>query len=89
MRQVDILASIRHPNIVLFMGVCTSPPCLVKAALLSLCLSMQGNCCKPLSVFEAEPYLQVTEFCARGSLYDVLRKVRAVHHRFKATHDTS
>jgi hypothetical protein len=27
--QVDILASIRHPNIVLFMGVCTNPPALV------------------------------------------------------------
>ncbi len=44
--QVNILASIRHPNIVLFMGMCLEPPCLV------------------------------TEFCARGSLHDVLRKVR-------------
>jgi serine/threonine protein kinase len=48
--QVNILASIRHPNIVLFMGVCLEPPCLV------------------------------TEFCARGSLYDVLRKVFATSH---------
>jgi hypothetical protein len=42
--QVGILASMRHPNIVLFMGVCLEPPCLV------------------------------TEWCARGSLYDVLAK---------------
>jgi hypothetical protein len=42
--QVGILASMRHPNIVLFMGVCLEPPCLV------------------------------TEWCARGSLFDVLAK---------------
>lgn len=27
--QMHILATLRHPNIVLFMGVCLSPPCLI------------------------------------------------------------
>lgn len=38
------MASLRHPNVVMFMGLCLQPPCIV------------------------------TEFCARGSLFDVLRK---------------
>ena len=46
--QVGIMVAIRHPNVVLFMGLCLDPPCMV------------------------------TEFCARGSLYDVLNKARAV-----------
>ena len=36
------MASLRHPNVVLFMGICLDPPCLV------------------------------TEWCSRGSLYDVI-----------------
>ena len=44
--QVSIISSLRHPNVVMFMGLCLQPPCIV------------------------------TEFCARGSLYDVLRKAR-------------
>ena len=44
--QVNIMAALRHPNIVLFMGVCLDPPCVV------------------------------SEWCARGSLYDVLSKAR-------------
>lgn len=27
--QVSIMAAIRHPNVVLFMGVCLDPPCMV------------------------------------------------------------
>jgi len=27
--QVNIVAAIRHPNVVLFMGVCLDPPCMV------------------------------------------------------------
>ena len=46
MVQVSIMSSLRHPNVVMFMGLCLQPPCIV------------------------------TEFCARGSLYDVLRKAR-------------
>ena len=44
--QVNIMAALRHPNIVLFMGVCLDPPCVV------------------------------SEWCARGSLFDVLSKAR-------------
>lgn len=29
MVQVNIVAAIRHPNVVLFMGVCLDPPCMV------------------------------------------------------------
>ena len=41
------MAALRHPNVVMFMGLCLEPPCIV------------------------------TEFCARGSLYDVLKKARS------------
>ena len=44
LRQAMIMSSLRHPNIVLWMGICLEPPCLV------------------------------TEWCSRGSLYDVLTK---------------
>lgn len=27
--QVSIMSAIRHPNVVLFMGVCLDPPCMV------------------------------------------------------------
>lgn len=40
------MVALRHPNVVMFMGLCLEPPCIV------------------------------TEFCARGSLYDVLKKAR-------------
>ncbi|KAK9807281.1 hypothetical protein WJX73_007482 [Symbiochloris irregularis] len=45
-REVSVMASIRHPNVVLFMGVCLQPACLV------------------------------TEWCSRGSVYDILAKAR-------------
>eukprot|EP01026_Neomeris_dumetosa_P071610 TRINITY_DN7248_c0_g1_i1.p1 TRINITY_DN7248_c0_g1~~TRINITY_DN7248_c0_g1_i1.p1 ORF type:complete len:699 (+),score=104.91 TRINITY_DN7248_c0_g1_i1:208-2097(+) len=45
-KEVSILYSIRHPNVVNFMGLCRSPPCLI------------------------------TEFCERGSLFDVLQEYR-------------
>ncbi len=38
------MAALRHPNVLAFMGLCSSPPCLV------------------------------SEYCPRGSLYDVLRR---------------
>lgn len=42
-KESTMMAALRHPNIVGFLGVCLSPPCIV------------------------------TEYCARGSLTDVLR----------------
>ncbi|KDD73320.1 protein tyrosine kinase [Helicosporidium sp. ATCC 50920] len=41
------MASLRHPNIVGFLGLCTTPPCVA------------------------------SEYCARGSLTDVLRRARS------------
>ena len=43
MQEAGLMASVLHPNIVRFMGVTTSPACIV------------------------------TEYCSRGSLYDVLK----------------
>ncbi len=47
-----MMASLRHPSIVAFMGVCPTPPCVL------------------------------TEYCARGSLCDVIRAAK--HSRAKA-----
>jgi hypothetical protein len=41
-----MLAAIRHPNVLSFLGVCTTPPALI------------------------------SEYCARGSLFDTLRRAR-------------
>ncbi|KAK9798543.1 hypothetical protein WJX73_001372 [Symbiochloris irregularis] len=43
-REVGIMATMRHPNVVMFMGMCLEPPCLV------------------------------SEWCSRGSVYDILAK---------------
>ena len=45
-KEAALMAGLRHPNIVLFLGVSLDPACMV------------------------------TEFCARGSLFDVLRRAR-------------
>lgn len=42
-REVALMVAMRHPNVILFMGVCPDPPCVV------------------------------TEYCSRGSLYDLLK----------------
>lgn len=46
-KESNMMAALRHPNVVSFLGVCLEPPCIV------------------------------TEFCARGSLTDVLRGAKA------------
>lgn len=46
-KESNMMAALRHPNVVSFLGVCLDPPCIV------------------------------TEFCARGSLTDVLRGAKA------------
>ncbi|KAA6428246.1 MAG: PAS domain-containing tyrosine kinase [Trebouxia sp. A1-2] len=43
-KEAGIMAALRHPNVVMFLGVCLEPPCMV------------------------------AEFCARGSLHDVLTR---------------
>lgn len=45
-REVGLMVGMRHPNVILFLGVCPDPPCVV------------------------------TEYCARGSLYDVLMEAK-------------
>ena len=48
LQEASMMAAMRHPNVVLYLGVCLDPPCVV------------------------------TEYCARGSLNDVLK--RALHN---------
>ncbi|EIE18296.1 kinase-like protein, partial [Coccomyxa subellipsoidea C-169] len=43
-KEAGMMAAMRHPNVVLYLGVCLDPPCVV------------------------------TEYCARGSLNDVLKR---------------
>ena len=45
-KEARLMAVLRHPNIVMFLGACSTPPCMV------------------------------TEFCARGSLLDILSRAR-------------
>lgn len=45
-REVGLMVGMRHPNVILFLGVCPDPPCVV------------------------------TEYCSRGSLYDVLLEAK-------------
>jgi serine/threonine protein kinase len=45
-REVALMVNMRHPNVILFMGICPEPFCIV------------------------------TEYCSRGSLYDLLRSAR-------------
>lgn len=45
-REVGLMVGMRHPNVILFMGLCPEPPCVV------------------------------TEYCSRGSLYDVLQAAK-------------
>ena len=45
-REVGLMVNMRHPNVILFMGLCPEPPCIV------------------------------TEYCSRGSLYDLLQAAR-------------
>ena len=44
--QVGILSAIRHPNVVLFMGVCLEPPCLVTEV--STHAFLAGSPCRPI-----------------------------------------
>jgi len=45
-REVALMVNMRHPNVILFMGICPEPFCIV------------------------------TEYCSRGSLYDLLKSAR-------------
>ncbi|CAL5230064.1 g13517 [Coccomyxa viridis] len=45
-KETQIMSVLRHPNIVMFLGACSQPPCMV------------------------------TEYCARGSLLDILTRAR-------------
>jgi hypothetical protein len=46
MQEANVMASLRHPNVLTFLAICKSPPCLV------------------------------SEYCVRGSLFELLREAR-------------
>lgn len=48
-KEAAMMATLRHPNVVMYLGICLEPPCVV------------------------------TEYCARGSLSDVLKRGRLSH----------
>ncbi len=53
------MSVLRHPNIVMFLGACSQPPCMV------------------------------TEYCARGSLLDILTRAREYPVRPYPAHATA
>jgi hypothetical protein len=100
-KESGMMAALRHPNIVGFLGVCITPPCVVTGALhpgwwgakrgaqqrLELCACAHFTReMRALTLVSASPPSYVprqhnyeacadtnAEFCARGSLTDVLR----------------
>lgn len=56
-KEASLMAKLRHPNIVMFLGAALDPPCMV------------------------------TEFCARGSLLDVLHRARTNEVKFSSKED--
>ncbi len=43
--EVHILAHLRHPNVVLFLGVCLQPPCVVTGRWQGGCFWLHGMLC--------------------------------------------
>ena len=85
------MVRMRHPNLVSFMGLCVVPPCILtgKPKRVTLAHSALHERCQWRLLVAYLPsicilmLLMVTmiavlpaEFCARGSLYDVLRRAR-------------
>lgn len=79
------MASLRHPNVVLFLGVCFSPPAIITgaprwlrssggAAALHFHGSRLASCACALSSNCRSLLLHPhAEYCSRGSLFDCLR----------------
>lgn len=79
------MAALRHPNVVAFLGVCASPPCVATGA--PWAGAEEGTGQWRRSVTGAAPPLGIpacqtnqlplshvaAEYCSRGSLTDVLR----------------
>jgi len=81
--QAAIMASFRHPNVVFLMALCLERPsiCNVVASHWYTIQKIRLEDTLVVSslnqvVFGPIRYSIATEFCVRGSLYDVLRKVQ-------------
>ena len=86
-REAGMMAALRHPNVVGFMGVCASPPCVATGASAHSQQQLPGRppaacvCAAPCHPWEAPltlctcplPASPSPEYCGRGSLTDVLR----------------
>lgn len=70
------MLSLRHPNVVSILGVCLKPPAIVtgKSACNGDMTSPHGTSAQGPPPFLTNHGARCAEFCARGSLYDVLRK---------------
>jgi hypothetical protein len=82
------MARMRHPNLVSFMGLCTIPPCILtgkpdrlktlppRRKLLATGARPPPPCRLRWLPDRLPPRPCTAEYCARGSLYDVLRRGR-------------
>lgn len=66
-KEAAMMAHMRHPNIVAFLGLCTLPPCIVTGGCGST-YTQHARCMHLTRVV-----CRVAEHCGRGSLHDVLR----------------
>lgn len=81
--EAGVMCMLRHPNICAFYGVCSLPPCLVTGALhcgvgrwrLSAAAALSPADEHPAAAHALPTHAPTlpTEYCSRGSLYDVLR----------------
>lgn len=90
-KESSVMARMRHPNIVSFMGLCALPPCI----LTGVCFCPGRVICRPLhaafatavsrwsqslSAVPCASFLLPTEYCSRGSLFELLHKPDAAPH---------
>ena len=92
LKEAELMASVRHPHVVQLLAICERPPAIVSGALVRSwgglgVLGVQG----PVLAVAAQHALSLTaslaccllsstappEFCARGSLTDVLQRARS------------
>ena len=84
LQEAGLMASMHHPNVVNFLGICSLPPCILTgerlgaapgctvAFALQLCLGARLHTDDAACLIVCE--LPSSEFCSRGSIYDLMRR---------------